>query len=298
MPQQHVVLTTHTTLHLRRCLQGFAAQTRRADSITLSCDVDSTEIRELVVRASGELGLDILLVQRRHTGKARCAQVRNNGVRALMASAPAPERSSRLIFLDADTVPGPRAVEQHERLGDMGGGPPRIVSTYRVNLTPEQTEAFDDQAFTISAEPVALLPEQSRELEVRQARYRRQAMWRRLGLGKAHKPRLIGGHFSVPLEAYLAVNGVDEAYEGYGQEDDDFTRRLYRAGYQPVVCVQEILVYHLYHPTRAPAAWDSAPGVMRFRQATPVRCELGLDRPAPQDEPRVSMCSGGRAIDR
>jgi hypothetical protein len=298
MPQQHVVLTTHTTLHLYRCLAGFAAQRRRADSVTLSCDTEAPEIRELVIRASGELGMDVLLVQRKHTGKARCAQVRNNAVRALMRSAIAPERVSRVIFMDADTVPGAHAVALHEQRGDRPDHPARLVSTFRVNLTQEQTVAFDDQKLASGDPPIELLPEQAAELRVRQSRYERQAFWRTVGLGKAHKPRLIGGHFSVPLDAFINVNGVDEAYEGYGQEDDDFTRRLHRAGYRPVVCVRDILVYHLYHPTRAPAAWDTAPGIIRFRQKTPVRCELGLDRPAPQETPQVTLCTRGRAIDQ
>lgn len=289
MPQQHVILSTHTTLHLAACLRGFGLQSRRADSITLSCDVLSPEVAGVAAAFSGESGVDVLLVQRPHTGKARCGQVRNNAVRALMAHA-APPADARLIFLDGDTVPGRECVAAHERLGGERG----LVSTFRVNLTPEQTEQFDFERLGRGEPPVKPTASQARDLERRQARYQRQLFWRRLGLGKAHKPRLIGGHFSVPLAAYVEVNGNDEAYEGYGQEDDDLARRLHRAGWPSVVAVRDIPVYHLYHPTRAPAAWDTAPGVVRFRQRTPVRAELGLDNPAAQGAVRVWVCRGGR----
>lgn len=289
MPQQHVILSTHTTLHLAACLRGFGLQSRPPDSVTLSCDVLSPEIVELVRENSARPGLGILLVQRAHTGKARCAQVRNNAVRALMGLL-APPADARLIFLDADTVPARDTVAQHERLGAERG----LVSTFRVNLSPEQTQAFDFDRLARGDNPVELTPEQSADLTARHARYRRQLFWRRLGLGKPHKPRLIGGHFSVPLAAYLDANGTDEAYEGYGQEDDDLARRLNRVGWPSIVAVRDIPVYHLYHPTRAPAAWDTAPGVVRFKESTPVRTVLGLDNPAAQPPVSVWMCRDGR----
>lgn len=289
MPQQHVILSTHTTLHLAACLRGFAGQSRAPDSLTLSCDVLSPEIARIALEFSASSLTPVLLVQRPHTGKARCAQVRNNAVRSLIAAA-APREDARLIFLDADTVPARDMVLGHEHLG----GPRGLVSAFRVNLTPEQTERFDFDRLSRGEPPVPLSPEQARDLAARHTRYRRQLFWRRLGLGKPHKPRLIGGHFSVPLAAYLAVNGTDEAYEGYGQEDDDLARRLNRAGWLSVVAVRDLPVYHLHHPTRAPAAWDSAPGVVRFKQPAPNRSLLGIDNAAPQPPVSVWMCRKGR----
>jgi hypothetical protein len=293
MAEQHVILGTHTTLHLGACLAGFAAQTRPPETVTLSCDVDKPEILEAVREATAGGRLRVAVVMRPHTGMARCSQVRNNGVRAVMSGVHgrAPAAGSRLIFLDGDTVPSATMVSDHERIG----GADRLVSTYRVNLTEGQTERFDGAALSAGREPVELTPSQRDELRTRQARYARQAMWRRLGLGKPHKPRLIGGHFSVPLAAYVDVNGCDEAYEGYGQEDDDLTRRLYRAGWRSVVAVDRIVVYHLWHPTRAPGDWHEAPGVKRFGMATPTRCGLGLDRPAAQGAVRAWVCEGGRS---
>lgn len=288
MPQQHVILCTHTPLHLRRCLLGFAAQSRPADSITLSCDVENPDIVDVTEEVCRRTPLRVRVVQRPHTGTARCSQVRNNAVRDLVARVQ-PEAGARLIFLDGDTVPAPNMVAAHESVG----GPRGLVSTFRINLTEAQTERFDDDALQRGSPPIELLAAQRDELAQRHDRYRRQLFWRKLGMGKPHKPRLIGGHFSVPLEAYVSVNGCDEAYEGYGQEDDDLARRLHAAGWPSVVAVRDIVVYHLFHPTRAPAAWDSAPGVVRFREPAPIRAKLGLDRPAQQgplsaiDCPRV-----------
>jgi N-terminal domain of galactosyltransferase len=286
--EQHVVLITHTPRHLERSLAGFAHQTLKPTTITVSCDTDDPALREAVSRAVRMHGVQVMLVRRAHTGQARVAQVRNNAVRALLAGRDlgcVPATGSRLILIDGDTCPSPRCVELHARLGGARG----LVSTFRVNLSEAQTKAFDDEALRAGREPVTPTPEQLRELASRQRRYQRQRLLRRLGLGKAHKPRLIGGHASVPFDAYVSVNGVDEGYTGYGQEDDDFARRLHRAGWPTVVAVNDIRVYHLYHPTRAPVDWHHAPGVERFRAGGPVRCVLGLDNPSPQPDPVVEV---------
>lgn len=283
MPEQHVILITHTTLHLSRVLLGFAFQTRPAESVTVSCDTDRADIAQVVESASRELRMPITLVQRTHTGKARCAQVRNNAVRALLASDRAPGTNARLIFLDGDTVPAPDMVELHERLST----PRQMISTFRINLSEAQTAGFDEQAVRELRRGVSITPEQSDELAQRHARYRRQLTLSRLRLTKRHKPRMIGGHFSVPLSAYLAVNGTDEAYEGYGQEDDDLTRRMRAWGAPTLVAVRDILAFHLWHPTRAPQDWHTAPGVARFNARHPVRALLGIDQPAAQPTPVV-----------
>jgi hypothetical protein len=254
----------------------------------------NNEIAEIVRAWSGDSQCRAVLVQRPHTGKARCAQVRNNAVRALQILAERGEAKlvgSRLVFLDGDTVAPPSTLELHGQ-----AGPNEIVSAYRVNLTQSQTEQFSQRPEAGLDTIVA--PEQLDELARRDARYRRQDCLRRFWLGKDHKPRLIGGHFSVPYDAYVGVNGVDEEYEGYGQEDDDFTRRLYKFGCSACVQVRTIPVFHLYHPTRAPAAWETAPGVARFREKTPTRAVRGLDSPLTQGEVHAFVMVDGVIEDR
>jgi len=58
---------------------------------------------------------------------------------------------------------------------------------------------------------------------------------------------------AVPRRDLLAVNGHDEAYEGWGKEDDDLSRRLRAAGRRPVSLIgiaQTVHQYHLRQPWR------------------------------------------------
>lgn len=286
-PPLAVVLPTHTTRHLRRTLLGVACQIRRPARVAVSCDNLATEVRDCVQHAAADFGLEILLVQRAFAGRSRSGQVRNNAVRALIQSGLDP--AARLVFFDGDCCPAPNALATHEQLAT---DPARdVVIGFRVDLTPEQTEAFSDSALREHRLPVEVLPAQARALARREARYRRQVAMRRLHLAKSHKPKLLSANFSVSLDSYLAVNGFDEAYEGYGQEDDDFGRRLYAAGCRPVLGITRVLTFHLYHPTRAPGDWHESPNAARFLGGGPIRCELGVDNPAPQDEPITTLCA-------
>ncbi|MDZ7371874.1 MAG: galactosyltransferase-related protein, partial [candidate division KSB1 bacterium] len=61
-------------------------------------------------------------------------------------------------------------------------------------------------------------------------------------------PKLRGGLVLINREDYIRVNGFDEQYIGWGNEDDDLGHRLHEAGvigYNPFV---KEFPLHLYHP--------------------------------------------------
>ena len=130
--------------------------------------------------------------------------------------------------------------------------------------------------------PITPTEGQLRALGRRHRRYRRQQLLRMVGLTKRHKPKPLGGHHSVRLDACYAINGFDEEYHTWGTEDDDFGRRLYAAGGTPVVAVRDIVVFHQHHPTRAPGDWHARENAQLFGQRRPVRCRHGIESPLTQ----------------
>lgn len=276
-----VVISTHTPRHLARVLGGLALQTRAANHVVISCDRDDPAICAAALEAVRPTNLPVTFVSRPFMGKSRSSQVRNNGVRALLdGNVPS---DSLLLFLDGDCVPGARCVAEHARRGI----PRTLVIGFRHDLTEAQTESFDPAA----SPPVRLEPAQHAALARRERRYRRQALLRRFGLAKPHKPKLLSANFSVRLADFLAVNGFDETYEGYGQEDDDLGRRLYAAGCRPVIAMTATVVYHQFHPTRAPGDWHESPNAERFLRGGPARCRHGITDPLPQPAPIVRSLS-------
>lgn len=270
------IISTHTPRHLRRALLGVSVQSRPADRVVVSCDGDGEDVRIETERAAGELGLELTLIQRAHAGVSRSGQVRNNAVRALAGDGVS--NDALLVFLDGDICASPGCFAAHERLGAER----EVVLGFRHDLTQEQTDRFDEAALRAGGEPVALSGEQFAALKARNARYARQLFWRRYGFGKKHKPKLLSANFAVRFGAYARVNGFDELYEGYGQEDDDLGRRLYGAGFMPALGLMEATAYHLWHPTRAPGRWEDSPNAARFLRGGPVRCVQGLSNPKTQ----------------
>jgi len=246
----------------------------------VSFDGDAEELRAEGARAADELGIAATLILRAHAGVARSGQVRNNAVRALMSDGVSNE--ALLVFLDGDICAAPECFAAHERLSTQS----QLVLGYRHDLSEEQTAEFDEAALRDGREPVVLSSQQKGALETRHKRYARQLFWKRFGFGKNHKPKLLSANFAVRMGAFARVNGFDELYEGYGQEDDDLGRRLQGAGYRPALGLRDATAYHLWHPTRAPGDWEKSPNAARFAKGGPVRCVQGLANPKPQSAMR------------
>ncbi|MEZ6318081.1 MAG: galactosyltransferase-related protein [Phycisphaerales bacterium] len=155
---------------------------------------------------------------------------------------------------------------------------------WRYDLAPEQDASFDDAALPRRAPAVLAEPRADRRdrARFRHRRYRRQVFWKRLGVGREHKPKVLGANFACTLADYRRINGHDETYEGWAQEDDDFGRRLYRAGVRPVVRLTDVLAYHQYHVTRAPPDWKKSSNAWRLDEPCETACARGLTNPLEQ----------------
>ena len=60
--------------------------------------------------------------------------------------------------------------------------------------------------------------------------------------------RLVGMSYVMYKKDYIAVNGYDEKYMGWGYEDDDFGNRLYVYGVKGREYTKNPIQLHLYHP--------------------------------------------------
>ncbi|MFT5423703.1 MAG: hypothetical protein ACI89L_001491 [Phycisphaerales bacterium] len=292
MSRTHVILVTHTADRLRRTLLGVACQSKAPDTVVVSCDSDHPSIRDAVQAACNEFGLTVRLILRAKCEHARAAQVRNNGVRELLAHGAQP--GDAVIYLDGDCVPERDLAKKHAAALRKG----QMVLGGRYEMTPDQDAAFDETALRQGNLPITPTPEQGQALASRRARLVRQARLRRfglarLGLVKPHKPKLLVGASSFTLEALCAVNGMDETYVQWGQEDDDLARRIYQWGGKPVVVVGDVHTFHQYHTTRAPGDWHQSPNAKRLAEPAPTRCELGIDNPMPQPEPMAQVLVPG-----
>ena len=311
MPRLHAVFITHTTRHLACSLASLARQQRMPDTVTLSCDVDDPSIVEAAQQAWEMMGEsltsrgatlpDLRVITRAHTGLSRSAQVRNNGVRALL-DGDLLEEQDHIAFFDADVLLDERAMALHAELGAAGR---ELVIPFRVDLDEGATQGVTVESVIGGSAPLgSLMSDHARQrLAKRQSRYSRQLLLRNLsrfvpGVVKPHKPKVISCNFSVSARAYLAVNGFDEQFEGYGWEDDDLGMRLYalRPRIRAAVPIEDLRVYHLFHPTRDAGRPSEFPGYARYTSERPIpRADRGVENPLEQPEPRVTLIEGRSA---
>ncbi len=272
-----VLIPTHTPRYLAIVLAGLARQTHTPRAIVVSCDSDDPAIGDVLKQWGPRTGASVAWVRRPHMDGERLCQARNNGVRWLVDEFGA-ERG-RLITLDGDMLASDTLIQQHL---DLAQGKD-FVYPYRVDVDEQTSGALDPERVLSGDQTVEADAHARSLLKKRAMRYRKQKRMRRLRLGPKHKPKLLGGHFSVTLELYLRLNGFDELYQGWGFKDDEFARRAVRAGADCRIAVEEILGFHLYHPTRQHGAMRDNPNAARFaRRDLPITCEHGVRNPLPQ----------------
>lgn len=294
VPRPFVLIPTHTTRHLACCLAALAHQTLMPSGVVVTCDTDDPSIAALLdewwPRVSARSGALVQLWHtfRPHQGKAHLNQVRNNGLRTLRDHGGI-TGTDVVVVLDGDTMLAPNALELHAQFAAQGA---QLIVPYRFMIDEQSTARVSDTAVLSAGVPRGILVTSTmqKDLQARDARYRRTAWLARLGLAKPHKPKLIGGHHAVVFETLLRANGFDEEYVGYRFNDDDLSRRLrrLRPRVNTRVAVREIEAFHLHHPVRAPERLQDAPGYQRWsRTDLPNRCVRGIDNPLGQPEPTV-----------
>jgi glycosyltransferase involved in cell wall biosynthesis len=159
-------------------------------------------------------------------------------------------RGDWLVFIDGDCIPFPDFAWQHAQLTEPGW----FVAGNRVLLS----EHFTEQLLQ-AVDPIA--PVRWNALQWLIAHVRGQTNrtwpWLRLSLGPLRKLRpkswavLKGCNIGVSRQDYLAVNGFDEAYSGWGREDSDFAIRMVRHGSRLKDGRYSVPLLHLWHRENA-----------------------------------------------
>jgi hypothetical protein len=324
-----VLVPTHTTRHLEVCLASFACHREPAHAVVLTCDADTPaigEVAEATWRRVGAVHAErgqkcppLVHVSRPHTGQPRLNQVRNNGLRALdslfsLAS------DDLIVILDGDSILEGEALALHAETLAAGFN---VIIPYRVNLSERvtagvfasdflgRTNSMDTSGAGAGGLPgfgtAARLasPQDREELARRQKRYERQLWFRErlpawwhtaipgaLSPVKRHKPKVIGGHHAVRVDLLRAVNGYDELFPGFGFDDDDLSQRLYMLKPKPRVTIRadEILAFHLWHPTRRPYGVTESPSYQRFsRRELVAFADRGWTNPLEQPEAKIRV---------
>lgn len=265
---------------LQWVLRGLRRQTVLPAEVLVADDGSNPPLDAAVRAIAADLPFPVIHVWQPDEG-FRAARSRNNAI--FMAS------GSILGFLDQDTIPHASWLAAH-----LSALRPRSVCLARTfPLTEADTRRLNAARIDSGEFEAWQYPHLVRKLKREQLKYRFYALLRRARLPfKPTRPSLSSGNICAWRADLVAVNGFDEAYVGWGQEDDDLGRRLYMARARPVPLLTKALVSHAWHPLRHDD-WRAGANLRRYRQPlSSPRCAQGLDRhPHPDVIVRVITAS-------
>lgn len=231
-----VIVTTYNrpdALHL--VLLGLNQQTQLPDQVIIADDGSSDATRLLIDRFQGQLNYSLKHVWQKDKG-FQAARIRNKAV--LQAD------HDYLIFLDGDCIPFPDFIEKHCFLAE----PNWFVSGHRILLEKKLTlkilkeglPIYQDSAlkwlrYYFQHHSNRLFP----LLRIRLNRLRKLQAQRWQGAKSCN--------LGLWKKDFLAVNGFDESFIGWGYEDSDLVIRLIRAHIYRKSGKFAIPVIHLWH---------------------------------------------------
>ena len=262
-----VVVTTYNRPDaLAAVLHGLFAQDDRTFEVLVADDGSRDETRLRVEALAREAPVPVTHVWQPDEG-FRAGAARNR------ASTRA--QGDYLVFLDGDCVPRGDWIARHRALAEPGW----MVAGNRVLLAEAFTRAVLDGGLPVHAWTSAQWREAQRRGDVN-----RVAPLRALPLGPLRKlaarrwQRVRTCNLGVWRGDFEAVNGFDEAFEGWGFEDSDLAVRLLARGVRRKEGAFATGVLHLWHRENDRRFEGENQRRLRARIASgEVRATRGLD---------------------
>ncbi len=229
-----LIICTYNRLDLlHKCILSIKAQSVLPDEIILSDDGSDTDIRSFFLEHSRLFDFPVSLVRQEHNG-FRLARVRNNGVSV--------STGDLLIFLDQDIVISPDYLRRFSDSAKSG----RFSVSYPIRLTSEQSDLLTDKLI-LEGKTSSVVNKKQAHKPVRQY-YRDKLNYYLCKTGLySYGAKLRGGVSAIFRKDYQNVNGFDENFVGWGNEDDDLGRRLLASGVIGQNVTKHDYSYHLYH---------------------------------------------------
>jgi len=278
-----VIVSAHNAPgQLRLVLLALARQTVLPAEVLIADDGSPESMPNTLQTVAPTLPFRLVYVRQPHDG-FRLARSRNNAIHHA--------RGEFIVFLDQDTLPHATWLDRH--LATLMPG--RVCTGHVLRLSEQASARLTGETVSSGEFEAWHDPVERRHLDGLQRKYAFYVVMRRLGLGIKGRPAIAFGNAAACRADLLKVNGFDEEYIGWGQEDDDLGWRLYFAGVRPVALVNRALVSHIYHPPRH-GNWKTGANIERYRRTrASAVCARGLsEHPHPDVTVAVFDRAGGR----
>ena len=220
---------------LRKSLLCASGQADYIDEIVISDDGSSEDVLQVIKDAAPQLNCATTYVRQQDLG-FRLARSKNNGIRH--------STGDYLIFIDQDLIYTKGYIKTfigHRRKR-------QFIVSYPIRLDEKTSVAITNDAIRKGRFDQYLSFNQKKVVYRQFIKDGWEHGLRTIVGNSKHKPKLRGGCFAANREDLLSVNGFDENFIGWGNEDDDLGRRFYCSGIIGKNYFWNEFPLHLYHP--------------------------------------------------
>ena len=221
-----VIISTYNARDtLARVIDAYQTQSVHPSELLIADDGSCDGTQQMVQERAATSPFVIRHVWQHDRG-FRLARIRNLSIKEC--------QSDYVIFTDGDCIPHPRLVEDHLRLSEPG----YFVQGKRMFIGQQSTPRFSYPG------TIGML-----SLCIRGHAHGVHHLIRAPGFFRTKKG-LRGtktANFALFRSDFLAVNGFNEDFVGWGREDSELVARLYKYGLKRKDAIGSALVFHLYH---------------------------------------------------
>jgi glycosyltransferase involved in cell wall biosynthesis len=251
-----IINTFNNPYRLQQVLKGVERQSKLPGEVLVADDGSTEETAKVIGNWKQSQKISVHHVWQEHNGFRRSKILNKAIVRA---------RGTYLVFLDGDSVPHKKFIQDHAKLAEEG----YWVQGCRCFV---MEDAIYDFTPTL---PCVLKYILTRKIQ-----------------GKRHAVRLVpsieidqdvkgtaGCNLGIWKRDLCLVNGYDEGYEGWGEEDADLIVRLINMGLRRKKVKSLTIAYHLNHPLCPRNDLEANKNRLACtitKEST--KCEIGLDQ--------------------
>jgi hypothetical protein len=244
---------------LRLVLKSALSQTELPDEILIADDGSMEETKQLIEKFQSETSIPIRHFWQEDKG-FRKAKILN---KAIVGSS-----SDYIIQVDGDCILHRDFVKDHKKGAEKG------VYLYgsRVNILPEAvSEVFSKEIITFNLF--------SKEIKNKTRTLHIPFLARRYHPHEGISKKFRGCNVSFWRTDFIAINGYNEDFEGWGREDSDLVIRLGNYGIKAKRLRYAGIVFHIHHKTNSKAGFEDNDRLQNDTIAKKIiRIDHGVDQ--------------------
>ena len=232
-PSSSLIVSTYNwPVALSLCLSSIAAQTVLPDEVIVADDGSGEDTAMLIKKFQKDFPVPLIHVWQADEG-FQLARIRNKAI----ASA----TKEYIIQIDGDLILHRKFVEDHLRFSQRGS----FVSGSRVIMDAALSKKIIESGKII----IPLFNKGIKNIG--------NGLWlpvftRFIKKYRQHKSyNLRGCNMAFWKDDLLAVNGYNEAFQGWGREDSELVIRLLNLGLKKIPIKFGGIVFHLFHPEKS-----------------------------------------------